>query len=266
MPLGLLEVVGQGVEEPAVAAADLRPRPARARRARRALRARAAAKAGTSCACSGRRWSADDAGDGHRRLDGVEPVHRRRLSGSRRRPKPRASGSRPTPLARKSASSATITSAFSTPVARATGRGRSTPSSPARCACGAAGSYWCQVAAGELLQERPDLPGEGRRGDRLGEHPEPLRARPLRLVVGPERRGRRSRPAGSRRTCRSRRRASRPASGRGRRGRAALAWVKQSIAPRLSGWSAFPSTIVGRPMWVSATTPVPTPPSETAVA
>ena len=34
------------------------------------------------------------------------------------------------------------------------------------------------------------------------------------------------------------------------------AWANRSVAPRLAGCSGLPSTLVGRPMWLSASSPV----------
>ena len=41
---------------------------------------------------------------------------------------------------------------------------------------------------------------------------------------------------------------------------------KTLAAPRLDGWSGFPSTLIGRPSWLRTSTPAPYPPSGAAVA
>ena len=44
------------------------------------------------------------------------------------------------------------------------------------------------------------------------------------------------------------------------------AWPNGLVAPRLLGCFSFPSILVGRPMWLSTSTPVANPPSGMAVA
>ena len=178
---------------------------------------------------------------------------------SRRMAKARASGICAGPSPRKFESRARMTSAFARSWIASTGSPKARVA-PSRDVGDPAGSCWCQRASGNSPNNSPSWPtsvGEVIAPVRM-RRPEPLRASWVsRTAV---KAARASSNVLTRPLCRTTR--ERSGSYRLR----ISACVKGPAAPRLAGWSGFPSILVGRPSWLSTRTPVANPPRVIAVA
>ena len=116
------------------------------------------------------------------------------------------------------------------------------------------------LRGGKAREQIADLRGERRRAHRLGQDPQAgALERLLRRERGADRAEKR-RPRPDLADVGERLRAIRIVEAEH------AACAKTSVAPRLPGCSGLPSILVGRPSWLSTSSPVATPPSGIAVA
>ena len=205
-------------------------------------------------------------GEGRRALDGVKPVHRRWRCFIAASLDIAACGevARVTqttgPQARKSASSDTMTSACRKSYSGSSASPNAS-SSPSRT-CRGHRFVGVPPRFGELLEQAAGAgrPEWARRP--IGSEVADPRPRFFRFALSDvERQSRESVPRCSTRPC-----SGRPESDPGRRATGSPPGRRRRSLPRLAGCEGLPSILIGRPMWLSTSTPVPKPSNGTAVA